>query len=58
MTALGVILGSLEILFVFGMFYYGVWNLVKLSIKKVTEVMKNGVKNWEERNVYNKFLHR
>jgi len=33
MTVIGVILGFLEVVLTFGMFYYGVWGLTKVVIK-------------------------
>jgi len=45
MEFFGVILGTFEVFFIFGMFYYGAYGLLKASIshiKRIAEVRKFG----------------
>ena len=57
-TVLGVVLGVFEVITLFGMFYYGAYGLIKLSIKKLGEVVRVGIEDWKECNVYNELLYR
>ena len=40
MEFFGVILGTFEVFFIFGMFYYGVYGIVKASIDHITRIVE------------------